>query len=254
MRAFEAAGMDGHRRLVMFVSFRQQKVLTSTPGIQERHSVTLGIRNRTDVEADVGGLGRALRGSVVVLFVSVALVACSDSGVDVQPGVTTPGSQPTTAPRPSASIDPQALPAVRAYEAFQKAANNAQRKPVSSGEDWPAGADFTKFSFDPIKTAYVSYVWGLEAQGVEFRGTPDTPHITVAKINLKASPWPTVLLKDCPTGGDWQEYSIKTGKRVPSAEDPDVPPPYWITAKMIFYKQHWGLHSTTVDKSRTCTP
>jgi len=190
---------------------------------------------------------------VVALFVSAALVACSDSGVDAQPGVTAPGSQSTTTPRPSASIDPQALPAVRAYEAFQKAAINAEREPVASGQDWPPGADFTKFSFDPIKTAYISYIWGLESQGVEFRGTPDTSHITVTKIDLQASSWPTVILKDCQTGGDWEEYSIKSGKKIPLAENTDVPPPYLITAKMIFYKNHWGVHSTTADKTRTCT-
>ena len=93
----------------------------------------------------------------------------------------------------------------------------------------------------------------VESQGVEFRGTPDTLHVTVSDIDLQASPWPTVMLKDCQTGGDWQEYSIKTGKKVPLAENSDVPPPYLITARMIFYKNHWGLHSTTADKSRTCT-
>ena len=197
----------------------------------------------------------ALQGATLTLL-ALTLAACSGSSVNAEPGFSATATRPATStatPGPTSTIDPKARAAVKAYESFQAATINAQRKPVASGQGWPDGGDFTRFSFDPIKTAYVSYIWSLESQGVEFRGTPDTQHISVAAIDLKASPWPTVTLKDCRTGGDWEEYSIKTGKKIPLAGNGDVPPPYLITAKIIFYKNHWGVHSTTADKSRTCT-
>jgi hypothetical protein len=111
--------------------------------------------------------------------------------VEAQPGFSAAatGSKTGTAtPGPTSTIDPKAQAAVTAYESFRAASIKAQRKPVARGQDWPKGGDFTKFSFDPIKTAYISYIWSLKSQGVEFRGTPETQHISVAAIDLKASP------------------------------------------------------------------
>lgn len=198
------------------------------------------------------GLGRT---SAVLIMVALVVSSCSDSGVKSEPGATSPAATAaTSASKPSATISPEAQPAVDAYEAFNDAANQAQRKPVADGEKLPPEADFTKFSFDPIKTQQAAYIWSLESQGVEFRGTPYEPNISVTKIDLKASPWPMVTLTDCPSGGDdWDEYSIKTNKRVPSVDDGDIPPPWLATAKVIYYKGHWGVYSMTVNKDRTCT-
>jgi hypothetical protein len=194
------------------------------------------------------------RTGLVLIAVALAASSCSDSGVKGEPGVTPKAT--TTGPsasKPSATLAPEVQAAADAYEAFNDAANNAQRKPVADGEKLTAAADFTKHSFDPLKTEYSAYIWSLESQGVEFRGTPYESHISVTKVDLKASPWPVVTLTDCPSGDDWDEYSIKTNKRVPSADDGDVPPPWLVTAKVIYYKGHWGVQSTTVDKDRTCT-
>jgi hypothetical protein len=191
------------------------------------------------------------RSTTAFLIILLSLTAaCTGSDVTTQP--LTPAPTPT--PSPTSSIDPRALPAVTAYEAFTDAAVNAQRKPIAPGEKWPSGADFTKHSFDPIKTQFMNYIWYLESRGLEYRGTPDTPHISVKSMALDATPWPTVVLTDCQTGGTWDEYVIKTGKRVPLAGNGPAPPPYLNTVKMIQYKGHWGIHSTTADKSRTCTP
>ena len=194
-----------------------------------------------------GGIARA---GIAAILLAVTLTGCAGSEVIEESG---PSATRSASPAPASSIDPKALPAVEAYEAFTRASVEAERRPVAQGEKWPDGADFTKHSFDPIKTSYAVYIWDLKSQGVEYRGTPDSQHISVARIDLKASPWPTVTLTDCQTGGEWNEYSIKTGKKVPLVESKDVPPPYLITARMIFYKRHWGLYSTKADKSRTCT-
>jgi len=197
------------------------------------------------------GLRAHSRASTAVILTALLLLtaACTDSGVNTQP---VPPA-PTSAPAPTSTIDPRAQPAVSAYEAFNDTSNNAQRHPVGHDQKWLPGADFTKTSFDPIRAEFISYIWGLKEQGVQYRGTPPPAHISVKSIRLDAKPWPTVLLTDCQAGGDWDEYVIKTGKRVPDAGNGKIPPPYLITAKMIYYEKHWGIQSTTADKSRTCT-
>jgi hypothetical protein len=231
---------------------RHRKVLTQVAGIHERRrAVTIG-RGALNMGIGVQGREHMLRAFAAALML-VSVAACSDSGVKPQPGETstvTPATTPAASPTPT--IPPEAQEAVDSYKAFIDASNEAKRHPVADGDAWPSGADFTKYSFDPIKTQYEAYIWGLESQGVEFRGTPATPHIAVTRVDLRAKPWPTVTLKDCPTGGHFDEYSIKTNKKIPDANG-DIPPPYLITAKVIHYKNHWGVQSTSVDKSRTCT-
>jgi len=188
--------------------------------------------------------------AVIFTVVIMSATACSNSGVNTQ-------SLPTTStapgPTPTSTIDPRAQPAGSADENFNETTNKAQRHPVAHDQEWPPASDFSKTSFDPIRAAFTSYIWTLKEQGLEYRGTPDTPHISVKSIHLKAKPWPTILLTDCQTGGNWHLYVIRTGKRAPSAEKGKAPPPYLVTVKMIYFDGHWGVHSTTADKSRTCT-
>jgi len=198
---------------------------------QRQKGITVGLGTR-----------RRMRTAAIVAVLLTSTAACTQSnGVKTQPITPAPtASNPT----PTATIDHRAQPAVNAYEAFGVSANNAQRHPIGQDQKWPAGADFTKTSFDPLRAQFMGYIWSLKAQGVEYRGTPDTSHIAVKAIRLEAKPWPTIMLTDCQTGGDWDEYVIKTGKRVPS-ENGKVPPPYLITVKMIYYKDHWGAQSQT---------
>jgi hypothetical protein len=149
--------------------------------------------------------------------------------------------------------EPQATAAVQAYRAFWRTAVNAQRHPVAAGENYPPDADFGRFSFDPVRATYTGFISGLAAQGVQFRGTPPTPRVTVISVEPTAEPYPVVTLRDCQTPApDWNEYVVSTGKQVPRASS-TVQPPYEITAKVILYKGHWGVQSTTTDTSRTCT-
>jgi hypothetical protein len=150
-------------------------------------------------------------------------------------------------------IDPRAKPAVDAYTAFNTASNNASRDPLPFGSAYPETADYTRYSFDPIRAQTGAYLAGLAQQQVTFRGTtPPVPRVQVTSVALDAKPYPAVTLTDCQLlAPDWDEYD-QAGHRVPDAPA-SAAPPYLITAKMIFYKSHWGLQSTTADTSRTCT-
>jgi hypothetical protein len=154
---------------------------------------------------------------------------------------------------PSPTIDPRAQPAVDAYEAFAAASTNASRDPLPLGSTYAPAADYALYSFDPMRTQTSAYLAGLAEQKAKFRGsTPPTPRVRVKSVELDTKPYPTVMLTDCqsPTS-DWDEYD-QAGNRVPNAPA-TASPPYLVTAKMIYYKDHWGLQSTTADTSRTCT-
>jgi hypothetical protein len=125
--------------------------------------------------------------------------------------------------------------------------------PPAVGQNYPSSADFTKYSFDPLKSQMSGYVAGLAQQGVAFKGTPPRPRVTVTAINLAAKPYPTVLLSSCPTPeSTWVEYVVVTGKVVPFASA-KVPPPYRVAVEMIYSDGHWGVARTTPDTSATCT-
>ena len=180
-----------------------------------------------------------------------AFVACTGSE---QPRDSVPSSQSSSLTSPSRpSPDETAAGAVTAYQAFWRTAINAQRRPVAAGSDYPRDADVARFSFDPVRSAYRGFIAGLAAQGVQFRGTPPAPRVSVISVEPAAAPYPLVRLRDCQTPApDWNEYLVATGKQVPRAT-PKVPPPYEITAKVIFHEGRWGVQSTTTHSSRTCT-
>jgi hypothetical protein len=160
-----------------------------------------------------------------------------------------PGSDPST----DASSDPQAAAAVGAYIAFWDAANEASRHPLPVTSTYPASADFTRYSFDPIRAQYVAYLGSLAQQGVRFSGTPPVPRVEVSRVSASATPYPTVSLTDCQASDtDWHAVVTETGRRVPDVPT-TVAAPYLITAKLIYFQGHWGLQSTSTDTSRTCT-
>ncbi len=183
----------------------------------------------------------------VLLMPLFALTACSHSGLKSQapPSASQPAATPT--------IDPRALPAVEAFEALDTRTNNAERNPKGPDQKLPPEADYAAYAFDPLLAQNQSVIWGLWHDGVQFRGTPPVPHITVAAIELDAPTWPTVILHDCEIGGQtWQAYNSKTGAQLPRTT-PKVPPPYRATVTMIRYKAHWGAQKIDFDQSRTCT-
>ena len=199
-------------------------------------------------------LGRWKQAAVLILPAAVLIAGCQDSGVDAQPGASVSTTSASAAPSPTVPVAPEAQPAVAAYRAFNDAASAAALHPFGSGDKVPADADFTKFSFDPIKSQYRILIWGLADRGWEYRGTPPQTHADVKSIHLKANPYPTVTLTDCQSGTDkWLIHDAKTGAVQPQATG-KVPPPNPSTVTMILYKKSWGVSKIDVDTSRTCTP
>jgi hypothetical protein len=189
---------------------------------------------------------------LLLLLAAVAgptVVACSDNPQPQDPGTSSPGSGSLSA---SPTIDPRAQEAVDAYEAFWAAAIEAERHPVQVNQPLPGPADFTRHSWDPLRSDYRGYIGGLALQGVAFEGTPPEPRVRVESIDLQAKPYPTVVLKDCQTPApNWRSYVVETGDEVPDATQ-SPPPPFEITVTVIFYKERWGPQKSSTDTSRTC--
>lgn len=189
--------------------------------------------------------------ALVVIGAASLMTACSGGPQPREDSLATQPSATVTAT--GSATRAQAALAVEAYQAFWRAAINAQRHPVAAGDAYPQEADFARFSFDPVRATYTGFIAGLATQGVQFRGTPPTPRVSVISVEPAATPYPVVTLRDCQTPApDWNEYVVATGKQVPKASAA-VQPPYEITAKVIFYEGHWGVQATTTDTSRTCT-
>jgi hypothetical protein len=162
-------------------------------------------------------------------------------------------SVPKSSPVPT--IDPQAQPAVNAYMNFVTALDTASRNPRKLGQNFLPSADFTKFSFDPIRGQANASIVSLSDQGQLFKGDPGHPRVQVAEIEPDAKPYPTVVLKDCPTPTPtWHIYNAKTGKQLAMTLPPGTPPtPYLSTVEVIFFQGRWGVSTIAADTTRTCT-
>jgi hypothetical protein len=196
----------------------------------------------------------------LALLSALSISACSSSGPadpTQSPSAPTssrsiPQSSPATSPSASPSYDPKVKPAVDAYLAFSAAAFVAEQNPPALGASLPAGGDFTAYAFDPIKAELLGYVTTLNRSHQAWRGTPPTPRVSVLTVDLGAAPYPTVTLSDCPTPAPtWQQYEVATGV-VAQPQPGSAPPPYLITAQLIYFENHWGVSKTTHDSSRTC--
>jgi hypothetical protein len=188
----------------------------------------------------------------------LATAACSGGGVAVKRAVTTLTSSPTTASPTSThtpTIDPKAQPAVNAYMNFVAARAEALRSPRKLGQSFLSAADFTKFSFDPVRGQANAFIVSLSEAGQLFKGDPGHPRVIVAGIEQDAKPYATVVLKDCPTPTPtWRIYDAKTGKAMTMTLPPGTKPtPYLSTIDVIYYQGHWGVSRIDADTSRTCT-
>src|SRR4051812_28139528 len=97
---------------------------------------------------------KVTRQLTVVMIGALSLIAACSSGPQPR------DDSPTTAASPrattvTATTDPQAVPAIEAYQAFWRAANEAERHPVKAGSTYPPEADFARYSFDPLRSAYI---------------------------------------------------------------------------------------------------
>jgi hypothetical protein len=186
-------------------------------------------------------------GGLTLMLGVLTLGGCSGHAAPSQPATSPPVA--TTSPTPTPA-DP---PWVSAYTHFHDAAYAAARRPVRRGQPYPAGADFTPYSFDPARAQFRTYINGLAASATAFRGTPPQAHISVQSTDLQATPWPKAILSDCETGQQaWSAYNTKTKRKLPTVH-PKIPPPYPGTVTMIEVRGTWGVQSITLDTSRTCT-
>jgi hypothetical protein len=200
---------------------------------------------------------RNLIATAITLTV-LATAACGGEDVTVKATATTsPATSATSSPtsRATLTIDPKAQPAVDAYLKFVAARAEALKGPRRLGENYLPKADFTKYSFDPARGKANASIVSLGEQGLLFKGDPGRPRVMVAVIEPDAKPYPTVVLKDCPTPTPtWRIYDAKSGKDVtlplPSGTRPT---PYLSTVEVIYYKGRWGVSKIVADSSRTCT-
>jgi hypothetical protein len=189
----------------------------------------------------------------------LATAACGAGNGSVKPAVTkAPASTSmTTSPTSSQTptIDPKAQLAVNAYINFVTARDEALRNPPKLGQNYLPAADFTKFAFDPVRGQANSSIVSLGEQGLLYKGDPGRPRVRVDAIEPDAKPYPTVVLKDCPTPTPtWRIYDAKTGKDMTlSPPSGTKPTPYLSTVEVIYYQGRWGVSKIDADTSRTCT-
>jgi hypothetical protein len=188
-------------------------------------------------------------GAIIAITGSAGLATGCSAGDDRAPaGLLRPAETSV----PKGTDDPRVGPAVEAYQRFLQAAAAAQQKPVADEASLPKEADFSLFSFDPIVSEYAARIRGLSLAKREFRGTPPQSNLTVTSIDPDAPNFPTVTLSDCQTGLDnWQLFDITTGKSVVDQE-PTIPRPFGVSVSVIYSRQRWGVHTITLDSTRTC--
>jgi len=138
---------------------------------------------------------------------------------------------------------------------FVAARAEALKKPRKLGQNYLPAADFTKFSFDPVRGQANASIVSLGEQGQLFKGDPGRPRVKVTAVEPNAKPYPKVVLKDCPTPTPtWRIYDAKTGKDMTRPLPPGIQPtPYLSTVEVIYYQGRWGVSKIDADTSRTCS-
>jgi hypothetical protein len=208
-----------------------------------------------------GGVHALMKRNLIaaaIMSTVLATAACGGADVAVKsPATKSPATSVTSSSTSSLTptLDPKAQPAVDAYLHFVAARAVALRSPRKLGENYLPAADFTRFSFDPARGQANASIVSLGEQGLLFKGDPGRPRVKVAAIESDAKPYPTVVLKDCPTPTPtWRIYDAKTGKDVTQPLPTGTQPtPYLSTVEVIYYQGRWGVSKIVADSSRTCT-
>lgn len=205
----------------------------------------------------LGGYGRFAT-AAAVLGVVLGLAACSGSNGDPKPtppstsvGLLPPVSaSQTDAPATSAPTrSPEEKAAVTSYLNLVAASNSAYEDP-----EGVSAKSFAEFAVDPALGVILNDVTNLQLSSYEFRGVPPVSRITISHSDLGAKPYPFVVLVDCPTvSTTWKVYSQATGKPVQVVSQ-EIDPPYATTNEMVHIRERWVLRTTSVDRSRTCSP
>jgi hypothetical protein len=199
------------------------------------------------------GLGLAL-----VLVVVTACTSSSSGGPSKRPSggsvTSTPSGSSTAQSQPGSTApgdDPRGKAATAVYVAFTIASQAAEREPT----DLSFATALKKYALDPALSTEGEHLFGYRNSGIAWSGRPPTSRVTVESI-AAAGTYPTATLTDCPAvSASWQPYIVTTHKAVPVTYPPGAAkPPHAITAKVIYYKSHWMVRSTTTNVRTTCAP
>lgn len=210
-------------------------------------------------------MSRRVVGTVIAIAsAAIALTACSGStGTHTQSGppsnssASTSASQPppSSSAAPSSSVTtaaPQGGAALAAYTAFQTASRNAEKRP----SDLSLRKVIAAHSIEPALTNEAAGLLSYSVNDIAWLGTPPSPRAKILALQLGATPYPTVTLKDCPTAApSWKPYNIKTHQPVPvKFPGSTAPPPHAITATVVYYHSQWVVQKTVTEVKKTCAP
>jgi hypothetical protein len=182
--------------------------------------------------------------------VAAVLSGCGSSDATIQAGAV----NPVVTAIPSGTADSRTLAAVHTYEAFNRTIAEARRHPVAVGRQaLPYEADFTRYSFDPVRAEYESAIAELSDKKWRYRGTEPKSDIKVTSIDPETSEGPTVTLSDClrTVKPGWVVYDVLTDTPV---KDKAVltPPVQALSITVVFTRLRWGVQTVTKDTKRKC--
>jgi hypothetical protein len=141
--------------------------------------------------------------------------------------------------------------AVNAYVSYVQAADNAERHPPRLGDLIDPAADYTRYSFNPVRGQEAEFISYLVTNHQALRGTAPVPHPAVVSVRRRGEPYLTVTLTDClHTPADWQRYDLRTGATVP---DPNATVTTQRTKIEVVYLQgRWGVRTIDPVPGRPC--
>lgn len=191
------------------------------------------------------GIAAAAGGTLVLallgLLALLALLGCTGSASSG--GVRSSTGSPSTG---------MAGEAAAAYVDYVRAASVAERHPPRLGDPVDPAADYTRFSFNPVRGQEAQYLSYLVDNHLALRGTPPAAHPAVVSLRIHDEPYPTVVLTDClATPADWRRYDVRTGALVPVPQDTLPTQPTRI--EVVYLQGHWGVRTIEPVPGQTCS-
>lgn len=207
-------------------------------------------------------------GLPAVVLVAAVASGCSSSGseraqstekTDSSPATSAAANTtaPTTSTRstapPATSTRPDPTrPAVKAYLTYRATVTAAQESPSSSARLKALAAT----TIDPQQGKDGNTLLQDHLDSIAWRGAPPRPRVTVTQNRLQAKPYPTVIVRDCPTvSASWRPYLTTDNKPV-AVEYPrgSARPPFAISVTVVRYKSRWVVQNVITSMRKTCAP
>lgn len=204
----------------------------------------------------------------VLSALAAAVVGCSSSNsghghASASDPSSLPASTPTSSSDPSTSTAPTTTPAssehpdptgpaIAAYLRYRSIVNAVDRTPSSTR----LLNELAAITVDPQQGTDGRTLLQYRLNHLVWRGTPPRPRASVTESRLEAKPYPTVVVRDCPTASaSWKPYDTTENKPVPvQYPKGSAHPPFAITATVVDYKSHWVVAKVTTYMRKTCAP